>query len=246
MKNDKKPDLKIIGNNSASGGHYNDAKVVGNGVIKGDLECVKFKSVGDSRLEGNLKARTVKITGSIHVEGKTEADDVRVTGELNIDGDFRAESCHLRGRITTMSGIRADDMSLMGYVTVKKNCEAETFKADGQIKIDGLLTADDIEIKTYGASRISEIGGDRIVIGKGSGSSMGKVIKILFVPSNGGNAMVTVNTIEGNDIRLSSTRAKVVRGNNVVIENGCDIDLVEYKDNLRVNRSSTVREEKKI
>ncbi len=246
MKNDKRPDLKIIGDNSASGGHYNDAKIVGNGVIKGDLDCVTFKSVGDSRLEGNLKAGTVKITGSIHVEGKTTADDIRVTGDLSIDGDFHAGHCHLRGRITTESGIKADDLSLMGYVTVKKNCEAESFKADGQIKIDGLLAADDIEIKTYGASRISEIGGDRIVIRKGSGSNLGKMIRFLFIPSNGGNAVVTVNTIEGDDIRLSSTRAKVVRGNNVVIEEGCDIDLVEYKGSLRVNRSSTVREEKKI
>ncbi len=246
MKDDKKPNLKIIGDNSASGGRYDDAKIIGNGVIKGDLECVTFKSIGDSRLEGNLKAGTVKITGSIQVEGKTTADDISVTGDLNIDGDFQAGHCHLRGGITTKSGIKADDLSLMGYVTVKKNCEAESFKADGQIKIDGLLTADDIEIKTYGASRISEIGGDRIVIRKGSGSSLGKVIKLLFVPSSWGNAMVTVNSIEGDDIHLSNTRAKVVRGNNVVIENGCDIDVVEYKDNLRVNRSASVREKKKI
>jgi cytoskeletal protein CcmA (bactofilin family) len=246
MKNDKRPNLKIIGNNSASGGRYNDAKIIGNGTIKGDMDCATFRSVGDSRLEGNLKAGSVKIIGSIHVEGQTEADDVRVTGELGIDGDFRARDCHLRGRITTKSGIKADAMSLTGYVTVKKNCEAESFKADGQIKIDGLLTADDVEIKTYGESRISEIGGDRIVISKGSGSTPGKVIKLLFVPSNWGNAMVTVNTIEGDDIRLSNTRAKVVRGKNVIIESGCEIDLVEYKGNLRVNRSSTVREEKKI
>ena len=246
MKNDNKPNLKIIGDNTASGGHYNDAKIIGNGIIKGDMDCVTFKSIGDSRLEGNLKAGTVKITGSIHVEGKTTADDIRVTGDLSIDGDFQAGHCHLRGDISTKSGIKADDLSLMGYVTVKKNCEAKSFKADGQIKIDGLLSADDIDIKTYGASRISEIGGDRIVIRKASGSNLGKMIRFLFTPSNWGNAMVTVNSIEGDDIRLWSTRAKVVRGTNVIIEDGCDIDLVEYKDNLRVHRSASVREKKKI
>ena len=246
MKNDKRPNMKIIGDNTASGGHYNDAKIIGNGIIKGDMNCVTFKSIGDSTLEGNLKAGTVKITGSIHVEGKTTADDIRVTGDLSIDGDFQAGHCHLRGGITTKSGIKADDLSLMGYVTVKKNCEAETFKADGQIKIDGLLNADDIDIKTYGTSRISEIGGDRIVVRKGSGSNLGKMIRFLFLPSDWGNAMVTVNTIEGDDIRLCSTNAKVVRGKNVIIENGCDIDLVEYKGSLRVHRSSKVKEEKKI
>ncbi len=246
MKIDKRPNMKIIGDNTASGGHYNDAKIIGNGIIKGDMNCVTFKSIGDSRLEGDLNAGNVRITGSVHVEGKTTADDIRVTGDLSVNGDFQAGRCHLRGGITTKGDIKGDDMSLMGYVTVKKNCEAESFKVDGQIKIDGLLTADDIEIKTYGASRITEIGGDRIVIGKGSGSNLGKMIKFLFIPSKWGNPMITVNTIEGDDIRLSSTRAKVVRGKNVIIENGCEIDLVEYNGSLRVNRSSTVREEKRI
>lgn len=38
-------------------------------------------------------------------------------------------------------------------------------------------------------------------------------------------------TIEGDDIHLELTRARVVRGNNVSIGSGCDIDLVEYKNN---------------
>lgn len=246
MNDDRKPNMKIIGDNSASGGRYNDAKIIGNGIIKGDIDCITFKSVGDSRVEGNLKTGGMKITGSVRVGGKTTAGEVRVTGDLNMDSDFHAGHCHVKGGISTRGGIKADDLSLMGYVTVKNNCEAERFKADGQIKIDGLLTADDIEIKAYGASRISEIGGDRIVIRRGSVASLGKMIKLLFVPSNWGNAAVTVNTIEGDDVRLSNTRAKVVRGKNVIIENGCDIDLVEYKDNLRIHRGASVREEKKV
>ncbi len=246
MKSEVKPNLKIIGNNSASGGRYIDAKVIGNGLITGELDCVTFKGVGDSRIQGNLKAETAKITGSLHVEGKAAVENMRVTGDLNLDGDFHARQCHLRGGLTTKAGVKADDLSLIGNITVKKNCEAETFNGEGQIRIDGLLNADRIEIKTYGASRISEIGGDRIDIGKGSATSFGKMIKVLFVPSSWGNATLTVNSIEGDDIRLSSTRAKVVRGNNVVIENGCDIDLVEYKDNLRVNRGAFVKEKRKV
>jgi hypothetical protein len=72
------------------------------------------------------------------------------------------------------------------------------------------------------------------------------MIKVLFVPSNWGNAMLTVNSIEGDDIRLSSTRARVVRGNNVVIESGCEIDLVEYTGSLKINRGAEVKEKKKM
>lgn len=245
--NDKtRPNMKIIGDNSASGGRYAHAKIVGNGTINGDMECVTFKSVGDSRIEGNLKAEKVKTTGSIRIHGKTTAEEIRITGDLNLYGDLHAGHCRVRGGITTNGGIRAGDMSLMGYVTVKKNCEAELLKAEGQIRIDGLLNADDIDIKTHGASRISEIGGDRIVIRRGTASSLGKMLKFIFVPSSWNNATVIANSIEGDDIRLSGTRAKVVRGNNVAIESGCEIDLVEYKDQLRVSHGSSVKEKRKI
>lgn len=246
MKNDKRSNMKIIGDNSAAGGRYNDAKIIGNGTVIGDLDCVTFKGVGDSRLQGNLKAGAVKIVGSIRVEGRASVDEMRVTGDFKVDGDFRAGNCHLRGRIATKAGIKADDMSLMGDITVKRSCEAETFKAEGQIKIDGLLNAGDIEIKTYGASRISEIGGDRIDIRKASAPSFGKMIKVLFIPSNWAHSMLTVNSIEGDDIRLSNTRAKVVRGKDVVIDGGCEIDLVEYANSLKVDRGSSVKEKKKI
>ncbi len=246
MKNDKRADLKIIGNNSASGGRYDSAKVIGNGLITGDLDCITFKGVGDSRLQGNLKAGTAKITGSLHVEGKADADDMRVTGDLKLDGDFHARHCHLRGGFTTKASVKADDLSLMGLINVRKNCEAETFNGEGQIRIDGLLNADRIEIKTYGPSRISEVGGDRINIGKGSATSFGKMIKVLLIPSNWGNAMLSANSIEGDDIRLSSTKAKVVRGKDVVIGSGCEIDLIEYTDSLQVDRGSIVKEKKKI
>jgi len=67
-----------------------------------------------------------------------------------------------------------------------------------------------------------------------------------FIPSNWGNAILTVNSIEGDDLRLSNTRAKVVRGKNVIIDSGCEIDLIEYTDSLQVSRGSSVKEKKKI
>lgn len=244
MRDNQKPNLRIIGDNSASGGHYNDAKIVGNGVINGDLECVNFKCIGDSRLSGNLKAGKVKIMGSISVEGSATVDDAHVAGDLNVAGDIHAGHFSLRGGITTKSGIKAENLSLMGYVTVKKNCEAETFKSDGRLNIDGLLNADEININTYGQSRVAEIGGDRIVVRRGSG--IGKMLKYLFASSGFGGGTLRSNSIEGDDIRLSHTRANVVRGKNVIIESGCEIDLVEYKESLRLNHGSSVRERKQV
>lgn len=238
--------MKIIGDSSASGGRYNDAKLVGNGLVNGDLDCVNFKCVGDSKLSGNLKAATAKIVGSICIEGSTNVADMRITGNMDSTGDLRAETLVLRGGLSAKSGLKAGSASLKGYTSVKKNCEAETFWSDGQLTIGGLLNAETVDIRTRGRCRVSEIGGEAITVRKGVGSAVGDIIRSLFVSAGLENGKLVADSIEGGDIRLSHTKAKVVRGTAVIIESGCEIDLVEYKHSLRVNRGASVKEEKKI
>ena len=45
---------------------------------------------------------------------------------------------------------------------------------------------------------------------------------------------------------LECTTAGIVRGINVVIASGCNIDLVEYKDYYEVSKDSFVKEYRKI
>lgn len=246
MKNNTRPNFKIIGDNTAAGGYYNDARIVGNSVINGDLDCSTFKSTGDSKVNGNLKAESLRVTGSVSITGSVKSDNVVITGNVDSNGDVRSQMLMIRGGITTEGGIIGEDIKLKGYVTIKKNCESERFKADGQLLIDGLLNADEVIIKAYGQSRVSEIGGDKITVGKGSNSSVAQMIKFLFMPSNFHNGTLDADSIEGDEIRLAHTRAKAVRGTNVVIGDGCEIDLVEYKGTLRIHGRSSVKEKKKI
>lgn len=246
MNNDARPNFKILGENTAAGGFYNDARIVGNSVINGDLDCVTFKSTGDSKVNGNLKAESLRVTGSVSITGTMKSENVVISGNVESNGDVHSQKLVVRGGITTEGGIKGSDVNLKGYVTVKKDCESERFKADGQLMINGLLNADDIIIKTYGQSRVSEIGGDKITIGKGSNSSVAQMIKFFFVPSNFQNGMLEADSIEGDEIRLTHTKAKVVRGKNVVIGDGCVIDLVEYKENLHIHGRSSVKEKRKI
>lgn len=50
------------------------------------------------------------------------------------------------------------------------------------------------------------------------------------------------DVIEGDNIELTNTICKIVRGNNVVINSGCKIGRVEYKDKLQINNNSEVEE----
>jgi len=55
-----------------------------------------------------------------------------------------------------------------------------------------------------------------------------------------------INLIEGDEIYLEYTTAKAVRGKNVTIGRGCNIELVEYVDNFNQHNDSFIRESKKI
>ncbi len=244
MKDRTRPNLKIIGNNSASGGQYSDVRIIGDGVVEGDVECINFKSVGDSKINGSVKADHLKTVGSISVEGSVESDSIAITGDLRSTGDIRVGDLRVKGGIITKSSIKGDDVRLTGHVEVKNNCEGESFRSNGQLTIGGLLSADDIDIKAYGRSRINEIGGDRIIVRKGPG--IGRVIKSALAAAGFRSEMLEVNSIEGDEIRLEYTKAKVVRGKDIVIDGGCNIEIVEYKDSLRVHHGATVKQKRKI
>ena len=52
--------------------------------------------------------------------------------------------------------------------------------------------------------------------------------------------------IEGDEIYVEYTKAKVVRGNKVVIGPGCDIQSVEYREDFKALKDGNVKENKKI
>jgi hypothetical protein len=55
-----------------------------------------------------------------------------------------------------------------------------------------------------------------------------------------------VETIEGEEIDIEGTKADLVRGRNVVIGSGCEIERVEYSGTLTVDKTAKVEEQVKI
>ena len=56
----------------------------------------------------------------------------------------------------------------------------------------------------------------------------------------------STESIEGDEVYLEYTRTKVVRGNNVSIGPGCEVELVEYKNNFQQAKGAAVKDSKKI
>ena len=79
----------------------------------------------------------------------------------------------------------------------------------------------------------------------GHSFSLKSLIKFIFL-SLAINTGLCAETIEGDEIYLEYTKAKVIRGNNVTIGEGCEIELVEYKSLFEKSDKSVVIENKKL
>lgn len=243
MENDVQV-LKISGAGSANGGKYDEVRISGAGEVKGDIECRLFKTSGASEVKGNVKAQSFEISGASEIKGSVDAEYMKISGASEINGDVTTKDIRVSGSSEIKGALRAETVTLKGACEIEKDCEAEDFKAYGGFEIKGLLNAGNIEIKIWGGCSVKEIGGEKIDIRIGNEGVFGftKMISMFFSKPKG----LETDLIEGDEIYLEETKAKVVRGNNIVIGEGCEIELVEYMGDLRVIANGRVNEQRKI
>jgi cytoskeletal protein CcmA (bactofilin family) len=222
-----KIDLKIYGQGSSCGGEFRDVIIKGNGQIKGNVECRNYSIYGNGEIKGNLIADEIKIKGQAEFIGDIKTNEINVQGEVQIRGDLSTEEAKITGNFK-----------------INENLNAEICKIEGGFEIDGLLNADDLEINMYWPSKVLEIGGTNIIVkNENKFSFLG--IKNIIMPQ-AQNRLLTVDTIEGDDIYLENTNAKIVRGKNIEIGPDCHIDLIEYQENFKDHEKSHVEKVENI
>lgn len=220
MMEENNNDLIGDGIGNFPGGTYRNVTVNGVGSIQGDVKCIDFKCSGLARINGNLKAESVTTDGMGRVNGDVECDKLCVGGKLDISKD-----------------LRADYVELNGMVKVDGNLDAENFVSCGSFSIGGLLNAETIDIGMQWMCQAKEIGGKDINVhmdrAKAKIGILGKPVRL------------TSDCIEGDNICLEYTYAKVVRGNNIKIGPGCRIELAEYTGKFEKADNAEVKESKK-
>lgn len=172
------------------------------------------------------------VTGQSTIHGGTYRR-VGITGEAVINDTLTCERMKLTGRLDASGDLHADEIKVLGELSVKGNCSSESIQVRGTIAVEGLLNTGNLEIRLYGPSKAKEIGGSVIRVKK----NLRGLAKYKHL---------TVDTLEGDDIRVEYTRAKIVRGKHVEIGPGCDIEMVEYKENYSVSRKANVKEFRKV
>ena len=237
-------DIKISGSGTAYGGKYNDVTISGSGKINGDLECAEFKTSGSSKIIGNLRAGTIKVSGSARIEGDVEVGEMKVSGSSHVAGQVKSQSMKISGSTHIDGSIYGEEVSVSGSMHIGKDCEVERFRANGSFRIQGLLNAGEVIINLGGKCNVKEIGGEHIEVRASIMDNffLKKAIDKMF----NSKGELTTELIEGDEIYLENTNAKIVRGNNVTIGEGCNIGLIEYRVEVNVSGESIVKQQNKI
>ncbi|WP_160724910.1 cytoplasmic protein [Bacillus sp. USDA818B3_A] len=230
--------LIINGSGSYPGGIYDKVSIRGEGAIITDVECLAFHVYGTSEASENMKTGSVKIMGEANVKGDMAAGETLIMGTMMVGRNAHLKKMKVFGLLEVGEKLSGDQATIKGSISVKGDVEYETFDSSGGFEIKGLLTAEKIKIALrFGESTAEEIGGSKIIV---------KRKKSSLLPFGREEGTLTAKVIEGDDIYLENTTAEVVRGHTVKIGPGCQIGLVEYTTEMKIDSSSAIKTKTKV
>jgi len=219
--NEKIGDISIAGAGKVTGGRYRNVTISGAGSINGDIECEKMSVSGAARIKGNVKCENLEISGATGVDGNLLCENISIAGAVSVKGT-----------------LKGNKISISGMVRKVQNCECDEFRASGGFSIKEYINADKVNIEIQGKCRADEVVGEEIRVSFSEKTGFEGFLNSLFSE----RATLSVDSIEGDNIYLESTIAKVVRGKNITIGERCHIQVIEYSGELNVNENSKVSE----
>ncbi len=234
-------DIKISGFGKFAGGTYRDISISGMGDINGDIKAETLSISGMGKIKGNADLQKMKVSGTATITGNVESKVIRDSGALTIDGNLKAGEMTVNGSFKVGGGIKAQLIDSSGFISSGEGLEAEEFRSRGGFKVNGLLNANNIDIKFGWNCYAREIGGEEIVIKHGKFMDFS-----LFLSLFGRKDRLVTEQIEGTNITLEYTVAKTVRGNKIIIGDKCEIDQVEYMDTLEIAPGAVVKSRIKL
>lgn len=232
--------VRVAGAGTIATGTYRTVSVSGSATLTGDVDCTDFKVSGAAEGDGTLRAENVTVHGTLGYRGDAEVGNLRVSGTA-LFHSLKVSDGNISGTLDTAS-LTATTLKVLGYLNVSGDCEAERFDCQGAFTVGGLLNAGAVDVTLGGKCSAGEIGGEAVTVRIGVGAL--KRFVTTLIPA--WELRLTAGSIEGDDVRLEHTTARAVRGNTVVIGQGCDIELVEYTGEYSAAADAKVKTVRKV
>lgn len=224
--NKKLHSISLDGVGSSGGGKFEDINISGVYSLKGDIICNKLDVSGVLKNSKNIQCEEFKVSGVLKSSEALEAQSINVSGVATIGKNIKSQKIFGEG-----------------CIKVKEEIESENIDLQGNIICEGLINCEDFYLFTEGESKIGEIGATNIEI---CGEEKSRNIFNIFIPKRIKNNHAYIKVIEGDNIKLSNCDVDIVRGKNIVIDENCKIDTVEYSESIDINELSKVDNINKI
>lgn len=225
--------LHITGVGKSAGGKFENVSIDGSGAITGELICRKMSVNGHGKFSALTQALETEINGLATFESTLTGDAMTVNGMATMNGEVTiGETLNVNGRAKFNGVLHAGRICANGMLTSTADIEAERFEGSAALNIAKLLNANRIDLRLVTKCTIGEIGCATITVRRNTGWLLGF----------GGSGSLNCPLIEGDDLDLEGVTAATVRGDAVIIGEGCQIERVEYRKSYKVHPDAFVKE----
>ena len=236
--------MNISGCGSIPAGEYEEITVSGSGKLSGLVKCTSFSSAGFSSGEHIECAEKVKNSGHLKFSGNVKAKNLSTVGDFLCGGDVNvSEEISAAGAFDVKGGVTANKLSVSGLAKIGADVETEKISINGSLKCPGLVNAESVDIRFDGKVEIGSLGGSKVVI---SLNKVKKFFKRLPLLSSAMRNAKIATAIEADEIEIDNVSCPRISGRNVVIGDGCVIDLVLYSESIEISPNAKVEKSEKF
>lgn len=243
-------DLNISGSGQITPGEYDTIRISGSGHLADAVRCKNLYVAGSANGGSIACENEFKVSGSCGFSGTVSAGSLGISGGSSFDGDMEVkEQVTVSGGMSCGGNIKCKQLRVSGNVKVSGDAEAELAKIRGAFDCNGLLNAEEVDIEFDKGMEIGSVGGSKIAIYKHHGETKKKKFRLpLFsslIKKTSGTVCI-MNSVEGDEIVLEGVNAPRVSGRVVAIGADCEIDLVQYSEQVEVSPEAKVGRTEKI
>ena len=244
--------MNISGSGRVSAGEHNEKiSISGSGKIDGNIRCIALHCSGSVKGEGNIVcAEDVRVSGSAHFDKSVSADIISVSGSVKVGGGVNAKTAiKISGSFGCGGSLKAALLSCSGAVDIGGEAEADEIRVSGRINCAGLLNAEKVSIRMDGFnvnSKIGSIGGSEIKIHNDrKGEKISRMPLLSKLVGSGGKVIVD-ELVEGDIVAVECVKAPRVVGRVVAIGADCEIDLVQYSEEIEIHPDAKIGKYEKV
>lgn len=244
-------DLNISGSGQITPGEYDTIRVSGSAHLADAVRCKNLHVAGSANGSNVICENELRVSGSCGFSGKVSAGTVGIAGGSSFGGGVEAkERISVSGGMSCDGDIKCKQLQVSGSVKVSGDVEAELAKIRGSLDCEGLLNAEEVDIEFEKGMEVGSIGGSKIAIYKRHGEEKKKRVRLplfssLIKKTTVGTVCVN-NSVEGDEIALEGVVCPRVSGRVVAIGADCEIELVQYSEQVEVSPEAKVGRTERI